>query len=31
MFFVAEGVQKAIITVMEFFLNQFSQTVVIGQ
>jgi hypothetical protein len=31
MFFVAEGVNKAVITVMEFFLGQFSQTVVIEE
>jgi hypothetical protein len=29
MFFVAEGINKVTVTVMEFFLGQFSQTVVI--
>jgi hypothetical protein len=31
MFFVAERVNKVIITVMEFLLGQFSQTVVIEE
>jgi hypothetical protein len=31
MLFGAEGVYEAIVTVMEFFLGQFSQTVVIEE